>query len=136
MAYPTGYTEVSMRSYLSVILDAVDAALSISVSRYSEMCNDVLTAYGAADWVDVIDIPKVRALASVVAWKHAMEISSASYNFSADGASYSLSQIQDMCKKNYEAAHSDASAYLNGYEISVSSFEWENDPYAPYVGDL
>lgn len=129
MTYPTSYTQSTMSAYLQVILDQVALAVDISSSRLTEMTDDVLSMYGETDYANVTNIAKVRAIAQVVAWKHAMELTSVSYNFSADGGSYNLSQMHEMCEKNYKAALSDARTYDPNYEISVTEIVSTQNPY-------
>jgi hypothetical protein len=130
MTYPTSYNESTMSVYLLVILDKVNEQVSLSGGRVIEMCDDILSLYGVTDWAEVTNIPKVRALAKVIAWKHAMEITSVSYNFSADGGNYSLSQMHDMCQKNYKAALSDAMLFDSNYVIAVEEMVPTQNPYA------
>lgn len=105
-------------------------AIDISDSRIIEMDDDVLSMYGVTDWTSVTDIPKVRAIAKVIAWKHAMEVSATSVNFSADGGSYNMRQIHEMCEKNYKTALSDARVYDPVYEIGVTEIISTQNPYA------
>lgn len=130
MTYPTSYSESTMSAYLLVILDKLNELDLISSSRLIEMTDDVLSMYGETDYANVTDIPKARAIAKVVAWRHAIEVTSMSYNFSADGGSYSLSQMHDMSLKNYKLSLSDALAYDPNYAIVVEELVPTQTPYS------
>lgn len=67
--------------------------------------------------------------AKVKYWERVVALTSTDMDFSADGASYNRSQVNQMARENLQSALSEASAYIPDYQIQVGSFAYNPDPY-------
>lgn len=131
MALPASYTEATLAAYMATELGQLATALGYSGSAgYQEAVNGALALYGVADVAQATDIAKLRALARLEAWK--LAASGAAYDFSADGASFSRSQLMDQINARLRAAELEAASYadLPGYAAAVTGVTYTEDYYA------
>ncbi len=134
MAVPTSYTETELAEYAHATLGAVALALDWSVpnGNYDEIVNDSLLAYGETDisLISGVDnIKKLRVLTKLYAWRAVAAISSADFDFSADGGRYSRSQIHAMALEALDLAEREAGQYDPIYRIGIDSLDYKHDPY-------
>ena len=92
MALPTSYDETSLSVFMLLSTRAVANALCWGVDDYSEAINEALITYGVSDVADATDIPRLRAIAKVSAWKAIVDATVTDIQFAADGASFSTQQ--------------------------------------------
>ena len=132
MAVPTSYTEATLKAYMHTALGAVATALGITVAAgsYDEAVNETLIAYGVSDVTSATNMRKVRSLARREAWRTAQASAAGRFDFSADGASYSRSQMHSMIATALATAESDAAQYdaAGAYTVTIGRIEYE-DPY-------
>ena len=81
---------------------------------------------------EAIDLNKLHKLAVYSVWKQALYDVSLDHDFSADGASYSRSQMHTIILENLNSALNEAIPYLPIYEIDVAEITVDNDPYDFY----
>lgn len=137
MAIPTTYTEKALAEFMHTTLGKVAKALDLHVmpdgpGDYAEAVNDALLDYGAQDIATITgmdNIQKLRALAKVCAWRHVVNNFAALYNFSADGGSYSRSQLFDQAKAALKIAESQALPYATNNVIRIRKVDHIHDPY-------
>jgi hypothetical protein len=101
--------------------------------------------YGVSAIADATDIAKLRAIAKVVAWRMVNDyLVATAYDFSADGASYRLSQMKASAEKALELAEQAAiqAGYISGYAVEMGTLTRAYDPYVDacassdeYAGD-
>ncbi|MBP8291942.1 MAG: hypothetical protein KAX65_04165 [Caldilineaceae bacterium] len=136
MALPTIYTDATLKSYMLAYLGAIGTTLGLTTASFDEGVNDVLLAYPATTLAQATDIAKVRALAKVAAVRHAQTVASTWYDFSADGASFSRSQVLAALSGMLALAETDAMSYADAYAIGIGSMAYPDDPYPLTVVDL
>lgn len=135
MALPTSYTDATIKAYMVTYLGALATALGLTSASFDEAANDLLLAYGVSDFALATDVVKLRALAKVAAVRHAQTVVATWYDFSADGASFSRSQVQSALAKMLVTAEGDAMTYGPAYAISAGSMSYPDDPYPLTVVD-
>lgn len=135
MALPTSYTDATLKSYMLASLGAIGSTLGLTVASFDEAVNDILLAYGAATVALATDITKLRALARVAAIRQARTVAATWYDFSADGASFSRSQVLAALDGMLAMAEADAMPYSASYAIGVGSMSYPDDPYPLTVID-
>lgn len=140
MSAPTSYTEATLATYMHSVLGDVATTMgwSAGTASYGEAVNETLLAYGV-DSISSISgrdgIAKLRALARVEAWRQVISNTAGGYDFSADGASYSRSQMHEQALASMRVAEADAMQYGGyGYEAIFQNLEHVQDPYA-YIED-
>lgn len=130
MPVPTGYDEATLAAYMHAVLGRVAAILGWTApASYVEVVNDVTLACGAAVIEDVTDIRKVRALARREVWRAAVNGLVASYNLTADGATFNRSQITAQARSALQIAITDALPYDDSYVVGIDRMTQEVDPY-------
>lgn len=133
MAIPGSYTEETLKTYMLTVLRQLGAVLGMTVNSFDEAVNEVLLAYGVADIADATDIPKLRALAKVEAWKVALAEAGARIDWSEAGASFKQSQYRAAAREGLLGAEAEAARYGGGwpgYEVTVGQMT-TYDPYVP-----
>jgi hypothetical protein len=75
--------------------------------------------YGVATEALATNDTKLHVLADVAVWRQALNDVSLDYNFSADGGSFSRSQMAEIIRKNLDEAVGIAIAYSPAYQIIV-----------------
>lgn len=132
MALPTAYTEPELSAFMHAVLGDVATALGWSTDdeRFDEAVNDTLLAYGVDDIDDATDIPKLRALARIEAWRAATDSLASRFDLSADGQSASRSQMVEHARGRYRDAVRRASSYDPAYRVVRHPLRYTNDPIA------
>lgn len=138
MAVPTSYTEKQLGEYMQTLLGKVAKALALTASSndagdFAEAVNDALLAYGTdtiSSITGLANITKLRALASVAAWRFVVTNFTALYDFSADNASFSRSQLFKQAKESLQLAEQAALPYDPAYTAQIVSVDHKHDPYA------
>ncbi|MCC6490679.1 MAG: hypothetical protein IT364_24550 [Candidatus Hydrogenedentes bacterium] len=134
MAIPTSYTEATFAAYLHSELGPVASSLAWTVDAgdYDEAVNDALLMYGVTDIAGITgaeNIQKLRLLGKLAAWRRVLEHTAGDHDFSADGASYSRSQVNQMAQERVQDLETRAAPYLDEYSISVQRMDHPNNPY-------
>ena len=131
MTLPTVYTESGLNLYMRETLGGIATTLGLESSDFVETVNDVLAAYGVSTIADATDIVKLRALAKVGALRRAQIAALSWYDFSADGGSFSRSQVQAQIKAMLQAAETDAIPYADVYAVTTATMTYTTaaDPY-------
>lgn len=112
-------------------LGGIATTLGLTTIDFVETVNDVLAAYGVSDIADATDIVKLRVLARVAALRRAQVAALSWYDFSADGGSFSRSQVQAQIKAMLSDAETDAFPYTGAYAVTRATLTYttEADPY-------
>ncbi len=114
MAPPTSYTEDTLATFMLADLKDVATVLGWSTQASVQVAiDDVVLQLGISDIATATNIPQVRALARVFAWKLAVKAASAYYAFSADGGSFSREQLQAMCRQGLALSEMDAIPWID-----------------------
>lgn len=129
MAPPTSYTESTLKTYMITSLGTLASALGLVDSDMAEPLNDVLLAYGVSDIADADNMPKLRALARVHALRRAQTVAATWTDFSADGASFSRSQVLAALKEMLLQAEASAMHYGDDYAILTGQLTYADNPY-------
>ena len=136
MAAPSSYTEETLAAYMLTCLSKVAAVLGwTTLGDVQEAVNDTLLAYGVGDISAATDVIKLRALARVAIWQQAVASLAAGYDFSADGGSYSRSQLQAMAARALEQAQTLAMPYDATYRVTTATITYKHDPYLPIADE-
>ncbi|HLE52704.1 MAG TPA: hypothetical protein VI755_11615 [Anaerolineales bacterium] len=138
MAIPAAYTEKTLGQYMQTLLGKVASALALTAGPsdagdFSEAVNDAVLACGTTDISTITglaNITKLRALARVAAWRYVVDNFAALYDFSADGGSYSRSQLFKQAKESLVLAQQAALPYDPAYQAQVVAIDQKHDPYA------
>lgn len=129
MTIPASYSEVTLADFMISELRSVATALNWTSGSMGEAVNSAILDYGVTDIADCIDIPKIRAIARVEAWKAVMADVSGDYDFRDGNSSYSRSQVHKQAKDNLESALLDAYKYLPDYKLGLVKVKYPQDPY-------
>jgi hypothetical protein len=132
MAIPASYTEAELKTFMLAAVAELGAVLGLTTSSFAEAVNETLLAYGVDDIADATDIPKLRALARVEAWKVAVVAAGSRIDWSEAGASFKQSQYRAAANNGLSLAQSEAVPYgggLAGNVVTVGTMTM-NDPYA------
>lgn len=136
MPVPTSYTEAEFADYLQRAMGGLSGVLEWTSDRQSfdEVIIDTLNAMEVVNVEDVpeSEIPKLRALGKVYLWKSISVEMSADYDFSADGASYSRSQVFEHAQRMLSQAEIDAADWLITSKVGVAKATYHRDPYADH----
>jgi hypothetical protein len=82
-----------------------------------------------SDIAQALDIAKLRCLARLAAWEKVVSDTAGDHDFSADGASFSRSQINEMARQQVAAKTTDAAQYLEGFQAVRQRVRPVHDPY-------
>lgn len=121
---PAAYTEFTLLAYMVTVTRAVAGALGWGADDFTEALNDTLIAYGVESVGDAGNIPKLRALAKVEAWRAVVAGTVADFNFSVDGGNYSREQIHTHAVEALTRALEQAAPYVDttdGYGIVMGA---------------
>ena len=137
MPIPSAYTEKTLAEYMHLMLGKTAQALDLhfgpdDAGDYAQAVQDALLDYGAEDIAAIsgVDgIRKLRALAKVAAWRHVVNNFAAFYDTSADGASYTRSQLFKQAKESLELAEDEALPYSPNYSARLVRVDHRHDPY-------
>lgn len=134
MSAPTAYTDDTLCAYMVTSLGSVAEALDLTADSFTDAIDDVCLAMGISAVSDATDMVKLRALARYYALRHASVSAAATfYDFSADGASFSRSQVQAQLKAMLSNAEADAMPYLPSNVFAVTkatiNYTTDADPY-------
>ncbi len=136
MPSPTVYTEARLAIFMIVELSDVATALQwdAQTAQIEESVNDALSSYGVSDIADATDVPKLRAIARVMAWRAAVKALSSRFDFSSGQHSFKRSQMVTAARQALDDAESIASDYgLSAGQIRISQIEYTENPYAAPV---
>lgn len=131
MPIPASYTETSLRAYMLKTVGGLGTRLEMTTGNFEEAVTSTLLAYGVTDIANATDLPKLRALADVEAWRVAWNEATGAYDFTADGSSFKRSDLAKQAKERLEAAEQTAMAHggLVGYAVTSARLTHANDPY-------
>lgn len=137
MAYPSSYTEITLKDYMHTVLSDVATVLAWgTATHYGEAVNDTLGAYGStaiATITGLENLYKLRALARREVWRAACGALAAKFDFSADGHSVKRSDLYAHAKDELARAEADALPFdgYSGYNVGTASVEYSDDWYEP-----
>lgn len=145
MAIPTSYDEAGLKAYLHAELGTMATGLewTVDAGSYDEIVYDSLFRYGQIDIGEITgadNVRRLRCLAKVFVWRAVVKAVAGDFDFSADGASFSRSQIQTMAEKALRMAEDEAGPYLydddddNRNAACITKVTHKHDPYQ-YVPD-
>lgn len=83
----------------------------VNPTSYEQAIIDTLIAYGVSDLSEVTDANRLRALATVEAWRLAVVATAPRVNESTDGRRLDRAAFHDHCLRMYEDAMTTASQY-------------------------
>lgn len=140
MPVSASYTEGTLAAFMVTELSDIGTALgwSTTTDQLFEAVNDALYGYfgtSVQPIANASNMPKLRALARVAAWKAAIKALASRYQFSTDGQSFQRQQMQDMAKNALAEAEREAAAYgLPEYSATIDKVSRPHDPYTwvPY----
>lgn len=141
MAIPSSYTEDALKAFMLTALEDLGSVLGLNSDRFNEAVNETLLAYATGgpltEIANATNIPKLRALAKVEAWKVAIRAASGRIDWSEAGAFFKQSQYRlaaeaGLALAQLEAVQAgylpDAAAWTGG-EITLGQMS-SYDPYA------
>lgn len=134
MPAPTSYTEEEFATYLHQSLGHTAEALGWSTAGndYDLIVEETLLAMGVSDIDEVTDIRQIRALGQLHLWQAVANAVAGDYDFSADGASYSRSQLIQHAQQRLESARTAAMEWDPAYSAVVGEVTYHRDPYADH----
>jgi hypothetical protein len=136
MPAPTSYNEDGLKAFMLGQVGNMGAVLGLDVNSFTEAVSDTLLAYGVPDVALALDIPKLRALARVEAWRVAVQQAAGRYDFQTQNAKHSRSALFAQAKEGLTLALADASGYAsltsNDNVIGISGFAYADNPYVDY----
>jgi hypothetical protein len=134
MAAPSSYTESTLAEYMHTVLGDVATQLGwTAADSYDNAVDEALLAYGCASIADVSgaqNIALLRAYARAEVWNQVAAYTTADIDFSADGASYSRSQLHSHARTQAALASADVQQRGGyGYTVRNTHIDHAHDPY-------
>lgn len=134
MTIPAAYTEAALAIFMHSQIGDFPAMFgwvtpTVNAGAYQEAVNDCLIEYGVSEIAQATNIKKLRALATVAAWKKVLRQLPTYYQFQADGSTFNRQQMFEMARQSLAVAEIGASVYSSDYQIASGSVSWANDPY-------
>lgn len=117
---------MTLTTYLTDRYSTIYSALGWT--EYTSIIEDTLELYGVDLEAEATDLTKLHRLADYSVWKQALTDVSLDNDFSADGASYSRSQMHKMILENLSKAEEEALDYLPSSQVKVTEVNSRN-PY-------
>ena len=134
MTLPTTYTEGTLATYMHTTLGAVATSLGfIDPASYTEAVYEAIFAYGVDSIASITgrdNLRRLRGLARVQVWQLVANVTAGDFDFKADDASFSRSQVHKMALENIAQAKAEALNSDPNYQVGVGAISWTNDPYA------
>jgi len=140
MPAPSSYSESTIRDYMYAVTKGTATVVGWTANNFVEPVNDLLIAYGVSTINDATDIPKLRALARIEAWRAMVSATSGEFDYSSDSGQtalhYKRSQLHEQAKLALASAQADSTAagYTSSTDTSHSIQFGQliySDPYAP-----
>jgi hypothetical protein len=135
MPAPTSYSEHWLAEYLlsANVLGPTATALGWTEPDVLEAVWQTLLAYGVSTIAEATDIPKLRALAKIEAWRQAANATAGHYRFSTDNQTLDRQQVHEHAVKMLAESERQAASYgLPGSRVQISNIRRRHDPY-PYL---
>lgn len=129
MAPPTSYTDAELRQFMLTTVGGIGTTLGLTTASFEEAVYSALFDYGVTSIASATDMLRLRALATVHAWRTAQAAASAWYDFSADGAEFKRSQVLETIANVLQRVETSAVAYANSYAVGAGTMLYANDPY-------
>lgn len=141
MPAPTGYTEKSLAAFMLVELADVGAALAwradgaafpgTTTPQLVEAVYDSQLMLATTDIANVIadDIPRLRAVARVNAWRAICKSLAARIRISTDGQSLDFAVLYQQARENLKVARAALASFAGDDDIIVGTLKREIDPY-------
>jgi hypothetical protein len=120
---------MALTDYLTARLGGLATQLNWISTNLAVVIDDALEAYPATLEADCTDLVKLHRLADYFLWKAVKTELAMDYNFSADGANQSRSQMFDHISDLESDAFSSAIPYLSEYAITVAEVDYTQNPY-------
>lgn len=130
----TVYDEATLKAYMAADLGPMATMLGWTVEGgdYDEIYVSTLLRLGVEDLSGLTgldNLRKVRAFASVEAWRAVIKALAGRYDFSADGASLSRSQAQVQAAESLSLAEDEAMSYGDWNVATMTSVVHKHDPH-------
>lgn len=122
---------MTLQNYLENRYSVVGEQLGWTSTDYALMVADVLTLLDIDLESDEANTWKLQRLGEYYLWKRALADVSLDINFSADGSSYSRSNMHTQIKSNLMDAERDCYGWLPVSDATVESITG-TDPYGYY----
>ena len=90
---------------------------------------NTLLQYGVSAEGDITDNLKARGLLEIETWKQVLAVLTNAIDFSADNASFRMSQMREAAERRYEMALANGSRYLPSSSLDTSNIDFGLDPY-------
>jgi hypothetical protein len=100
-----------------------------SNENVSFIVDEALAEYGVSAEADVSDAYKMRAILKVKTWEQVLAVLTNAVDFSADGASYRLSQMREAAEARLVQAYNKASPYLKSEIFNTDNIDLGLDVY-------
>lgn len=147
MAYPSGYTEATLKAYMHTVLTTKMTGSeilgwSVASGDYDEAVNESLAVYGVDDITTISgrdNIRLLRAIARQELWRAVATATAGffDYDHGDSDAVYKRSQVHKQAKSMLALAEAEVEA-LGGdsdYEVTGYEIEYTDDIYVPYESD-
>lgn len=121
---------MTLNTYLTDRYTAIGNQLGWTSDDFNVIVEDTLETIGVSSEAEETNLIKLHAIAIYLLWKKALETVTLDFNFSADGASYSRSDMHSQILKNLEIAESEALAYMPYYQVEMGTLTYIEDPYS------
>jgi hypothetical protein len=118
---------MSLTTYLTDRYSVIYNALGWT--GFDSIIEDTLELYGVDTEAEATNETKLHRLADYALWSQAKTDVTLDYDFSADGARYSRSQMFKMVDENLSEAFSNALPYLPDLQVDTTTVTIDNDPY-------
>ena len=112
---------MTLSEYIPVYMGELYTYFNWGETQINFIISETLAAYGVDTEAEATDKTKLYKLCKIEVWRKAVNDCVQKFNFSADGASYSESQVYEHCKEQYFQAVGDV-------ELTVTEVTY-NNPY-------
>lgn len=130
MSIPVAYTPEMLAQYMHNVLGKTATALGwTALDSYEEAVTSATLAYGVTDLVEATDIPKLRAVARMEAWRAVMDQTAGYTDISMpDGVRIVRHQAHNQARAAFLSAKRDAMTFGIGHSVTTTPIASET-PY-------
>jgi hypothetical protein len=125
---PETYTEATLTQFMIGVLKETGVMLNWTVqAQYQDAIDMTVEALGVTDITQATGGSKIRSLGRMMVWKTVLDATAGMYDFSADGGSFSRSQINRQAREQYKESKVAAKPYLVTNRVAATGISIPNE---------
>ena len=121
---------MSLYEYLTTYLGEYATTVGLPTGTIAFAVDEAVTLYGVATEAEATDLLKLHTIGKMTVWSGVNIFMSAKFDYSADGESFSLSQLKEFASQQLSTSTSAASTYLPSLQqTSMATLPINGNPY-------